>query len=45
MAEDRPVQLSPTRARQGVTLHVMRYVLGISISLCIVALVLSYLWA
>ena len=37
MTNDKPVELSPTKASGGVKLHAMRYVLGISIALAAVA--------
>jgi hypothetical protein len=36
------IEKNKTEARQGVTLHVMRYVLGISLALVIVAFVVAY---
>ncbi|MDF3075641.1 MAG: hypothetical protein K0S54_3308 [Alphaproteobacteria bacterium] len=36
------IEKNKTEARQGVTLHSMRYVLGISLALVIVAFVLAY---
>ena len=39
------VEKNKTEARQGVTLHSMRYVLGISIALVIVAFVLAYVFS
>jgi uncharacterized membrane protein len=42
---DDHVEKNKTEARQGVTLHSMRYVLGISLALVIVAFVLAYVFA
>lgn len=39
---DGHVEKNKTEARQGVTLHAMRYVLGISFVLAVVALALAY---
>ena len=39
------VEKNKTEARQGVSLHSMRFVLGISIALVIVAFVLAYVFA
>ena len=36
------IEKNKTDARQGVTLHAMRYVLGISLALVIVAFLLAY---
>jgi hypothetical protein len=36
------VRRTPTQARQGVTPGIVRYVLGISLTLCILAFVLIY---
>ena len=36
------IEKNETEARQGVTLHAMRYVLGISIALVIVAFIVAY---
>lgn len=37
-----PETKNPTEARQGVTLHAMRYVLGISLTLVIVLMLVAY---
>jgi len=42
---DRPtdhIEKNKTEARQGVTLHSMRYVLGISLALVVVGFVVAY---
>ena len=36
------VEKNKTEARQGVTLHTMRYVLGISIALVVALMVVAY---
>lgn len=41
--KDDHVEKNKTEARQGVTLHAMRYVLGISLALVILALLIAYL--
>ena len=41
--EDGHPVISTERARQGVTLHAMRYVLGVSISLVVVVFAVAYL--
>jgi hypothetical protein len=41
-AMQRTIQLSETEARQGVTLGRMRYVLGISMALAVLAMVLAF---
>lgn len=38
----KPAKLSTTEARQGVTPGIMRYVLMISLTLAIIAMVLAY---
>jgi len=40
--ENRHVKKTKTEARQGKTLHVMRYVLGISFALVVVLMVVAY---
>jgi hypothetical protein len=37
-----PIQLSEIEARQGVTLGRMRYVLGISMALAVLAMILAF---
>lgn len=37
-----PVEKNKTEARQGVTLHAMRYVLGISLGLVVVLMLVAY---
>lgn len=39
---DDHVEKNKTEARQGVTLHAMRYVLGISFALVVVLMVVAY---
>ena len=36
------IEKNKTEARQGVTLHAMRYVLGISIALVVVLMIIAY---
>lgn len=36
------IEKNKTEVRQGVTLHAMRYVLGISLALVVVAMVVAY---
>jgi hypothetical protein len=38
------IEKNKTEARQGVTVHAMRYVLGISITLVIVGFIVAYFW-
>lgn len=40
--ENHHVEKTKTEARQGVTLHAMRYVLGISFALVVVLMVVAY---
>ena len=42
--DDEPIErhLSPTKARQGSTPHVVRYVLAISLALVIIALAILF---
>lgn len=40
---DEPVRRTPTQARQGVTPGIVRYVLGISLTLCVIAFAVVYL--
>jgi len=39
---DEHIEKNKTEARQGVTLHAMRYVLGISIALVVVLMLVAY---
>ena len=39
---DEHIEKNKTEARQGVTLHAMRYVLGISIALVIALMLVAY---
>ena len=41
--EDGHPVISTNRARQGITLHAMRYVLGVSIGLAVVVIAVAYL--
>jgi hypothetical protein len=41
--EDGHPVISTQRARQGITLHAMRYVLGVSLGLVVVVFVVAYL--
>ncbi|HEX3065386.1 MAG TPA: hypothetical protein VFA91_14350 [Candidatus Polarisedimenticolia bacterium] len=41
--EDGHPVISTERARQGITLHAMRYVLGVSIALVVVVFAVAYL--
>ncbi|MGE0154635.1 MAG: hypothetical protein AB7R90_18605 [Reyranellaceae bacterium] len=36
------IEKNKTEARQGVTLHAMRYVLGISVALVVILMVVAY---
>ena len=40
--EDKPVVKSTTQARQGVTVHAMRYVLGLGIAGVIVGFLIAW---
>jgi hypothetical protein len=42
MENDDHVEKNTTEARQGVTLHAMRYVLGISLALVIALMLVAY---
>jgi hypothetical protein len=39
----KPTRKTPTQARQGVTPGIVRYVLGVSLTLCILAFAVIYL--
>ena len=41
-SRDESVRRTPTQTRQGVTPRIVRYVLGISLTLCVVAFIFVY---